>query len=108
MTALLWRDAAALKKSASSPPTCSFASSLLIFFRLSLFSFSLASRQPQAVQPEVVPTGGFQVEEFSKNGLAFTVFDMSGQGRYRNLWEHYYKDVGGVIFVIDSTDKIRM
>ena len=60
------------------------------------------------MQPEVVPTVGFQVEEFSKNGLAFTVFDMSGQGRYRNLWEHYYKDVGGVIFVIDSTDKIRM
>ncbi|KAB0407656.1 hypothetical protein E2I00_019591 [Balaenoptera physalus] len=22
--------------------------------------------------------------------LSFTVFDMSGQGRYRNLWEHYY------------------
>ena len=62
----------------------------------------------QAVQPEVVPTVGFSVEEFSKNGLAFTVFDMSGQGRYRNLWEHYYKDVGGIIFVIDSTDKIRM
>merc|ERR1719482_243120 len=62
----------------------------------------------KAVLPEVVPTVGFQVEEFTKNGLAFTVFDMSGQGRYRNLWEHYYKDVGGIIFVIDSTDKIRM
>ena len=62
----------------------------------------------QAVQPEVVPTVGFQVEEFSKNGLQFTVFDMSGQGRYRNLWEHYYADVGGVIFCVDSTDKIRM
>ena len=33
---------------------------------------------------------------------------MSGQGRYRNLWEHYYKDCGGIIFTIDSTDKIRM
>ena len=62
----------------------------------------------QAVQPEVVPTVGFSVEEFSKNGLAFTVFDMSGQGRYRNLWEHYYADIGGIIFCIDSTDKIRM
>ena len=57
---------------------------------------------------EVVPTVGFSVEEFSKNGLNFTVFDMSGQGRYRNLWEHYYNDVGGVIFCVDSTDKIRM
>lgn len=41
----------------------------------------------------MVPTVGFSVEEFTKNGLAFTVFDMSGQGRYRNLWEHYYKEV---------------
>lgn len=57
---------------------------------------------------EIVPTVGFTVDEFSKNGLAFTIFDMSGQGRYRNLWEHYYKDVGGIIFCIDSTDAIRM
>ena len=31
-------------------------------------------------------------EEFKKNNLEFTVFDMSGQGRYRTLWEHYYRD----------------
>ena len=57
---------------------------------------------------DIVPTVGFTVEEFEKNGLSFTIFDMSGQGRYRNLWEHYYKDVGGIIFCIDATDAIRM
>jgi len=62
----------------------------------------------KAVTQDVVPTVGFAVEEFSKNGLTFTAFDMSGQGRYRNLWEHYYKECGGIIFTIDSTDKIRM
>ena len=51
---------------------------------------------------------GFAVEECSKNGLHFTVWDMSGQGRYRNLWGLYYADVGGVIFCIDATDKMRM
>ena len=56
----------------------------------------------------IAPTVGFNVENFSKNNISFTVFDMSGQGRYRNLWEHYYKDVGGIVFCIDSTDKIRM
>ena len=60
-----------------------------------------------AVEADIVPTVGFNVEEFTKNGLQFTIFDMSGQGRYRNLWEHYYKDVGGIIFVIDSCDHIR-
>lgn len=57
---------------------------------------------------EVTPTVGFQVEEFSKNGINFTVYDMSGQGRYRSLWEHYYLDVEAIIFVIDSTDRIRI
>lgn len=33
---------------------------------------------------------------------------MSGQGRYRSLWEHYYSDVQAIIFVLDSTDKFRM
>jgi ADP-ribosylation factor-like protein 6 len=42
---------------------------------------------------QVVPTVGFTVEEFCKNNLNFTVFDMSGQGRYRSLWENYYRDV---------------
>ena len=33
---------------------------------------------------------------------------MSGQGRYRSLWEQYYSDVQAIIFVLDSTDKIRI
>eukprot|EP00088_Acartia_fossae_P019220 TRINITY_DN21189_c0_g1_i1.p1 TRINITY_DN21189_c0_g1~~TRINITY_DN21189_c0_g1_i1.p1 ORF type:complete len:140 (+),score=29.19 TRINITY_DN21189_c0_g1_i1:215-634(+) len=40
--------------------------------------------------------------------VGFTAFDMSGQGRYRNLWEHYYRDCQGVIFVVDSSDRLRM
>ena len=34
----------------------------------------------KALTLEVTPTVGFQVEEFSKNGINFTVYDMSGQG----------------------------
>ena len=33
---------------------------------------------------------------------------MSGQGRYRNLWEHYYEETQAIIFVVDSSDKLRM
>lgn len=33
---------------------------------------------------------------------------MSGQGRYRNLWEKYYEDVQAIMFVIDSADRLRM
>ena len=57
---------------------------------------------------EVTPTVGFQVEQFTKGKINFTVYDMSGQSRYRTLWAQYYRDVQAIIFVIDSTDKIRM
>ncbi|XP_023348287.1 ADP-ribosylation factor-like protein 6 [Eurytemora carolleeae] len=40
----------------------------------------------------IVPTVGFNVEKFRNRSVGFTAFDMSGQGRYRNLWEHYYRD----------------
>lgn len=33
---------------------------------------------------------------------------MSGQGRYRNLWEQYYPETEAVIFVIDSSEKLRL
>ncbi|KPP71782.1 ADP-ribosylation factor-like protein 6-like [Scleropages formosus] len=57
---------------------------------------------------DVVPTIGFSIEKFKTTSLSFTVFDMSGQGRYRNLWEHYYKEGQAIIFVIDSGDQLRM
>ncbi|XP_034153566.1 ADP-ribosylation factor-like protein 6 isoform X1 [Esox lucius] len=57
---------------------------------------------------DIVPTIGFNIEKFKSSSLSFTVFDMSGQSRYRNLWEHYYKESHAIIFVIDSGDKLRM
>lgn len=57
---------------------------------------------------DIVPTVGFNVEKFQTKSLGFTVFDMSGQGRYRNLWEQYYRECNGIIYVIDSSDKLRM
>ena len=57
---------------------------------------------------DIVPTIGFNVEKFTTKSLSITAFDMSGQGRYRTLWEQYYRDCQGIIFVIDSSDKIRM
>ncbi|XP_063989860.1 ADP-ribosylation factor-like protein 6 isoform X2 [Diachasmimorpha longicaudata] len=50
---------------------------------------------------DIVPTVGFNVEKFAS-------FDMSGHDRYRSLWEHYYKDCQGIIFIIDSSDKLRL
>lgn len=53
-------------------------------------------------------TVGYQVEEFAKGKVNFKVFDMGGAKKFRTLWEAYFKDVQGVIFVIDAADKARL
>lgn len=59
-------------------------------------------------EDQLAPTVGYQVESFAKGKVNFKVFDMGGAKKFRNLWEHYYHDVQGVIFVIDTADKIRI
>ena len=51
---------------------------------------------------EVVPTVGFSVERFSLHKCKLTVIDMSGQAKYVDLWECYYKECQAVVFVIDA------
>lgn len=70
-----------------------------------LWSAVHACTLAQAATFEATPTVGFQVESFCKDNLNFTMFDMSGQSRYRELWAHYFKEVQAIIFVIDSTDR---
>jgi len=57
---------------------------------------------------ETNATVGYAVEQFKYGAVNFTVHDMSGQSRYRNLWEHYYSDAAGIIYVIDSADTVRL
>lgn len=57
---------------------------------------------------EVAPTIGFSTEDFVQQNLHFHAFDMSGQSKYRSLWETYYKDAQAIIWVIDATDRFRM
>lgn len=54
-------------------------------------------------------TVGYNVETFRKGkNVTFTAFDMGGSKKFRNLWESYYRNVQGVVFVIDSADSLRM
>jgi len=57
---------------------------------------------------ELHATVGFMVERFKYGNVKFTMFDMSGHGRYRNLWEHYFAEAEALVFVIDSADEVRM
>lgn len=56
----------------------------------------------------VVPTVGYNIEEFSSGGLQFSCFDMSGQSRYRDLWRRFYSEAQAIIFVLDAADQLRL
>ncbi|TPX59670.1 hypothetical protein PhCBS80983_g02287 [Powellomyces hirtus] len=58
--------------------------------------------------PPVVPTVGFSLDRFNWGNLGITVFDMSGQGRYRDFWEHFYGDADGILWVLDSSDSAHL
>jgi small GTP-binding protein len=52
---------------------------------------------------------GFNVETISPyRGLSLTVWDVGGQDHLRTLWHHYFDNVDGLVFVIDSTDNRRL
>ncbi len=55
-----------------------------------------------------VPTIGFNVETVVFKNISFTVWDIGGQDKIRNLWRVYLKGSQGLIFVVDSSDKQRL
>ena len=55
-----------------------------------------------------IPTIGFNVEEVTYKNVHFTVWDVGGQKKLRNMWKHYYDGVHAIIFVVDSADHDRI
>jgi small GTP-binding protein len=55
-----------------------------------------------------IPTIGFNVETVEYKKLKFTMWDVGGQDKIRQLWRHYYQNTDGIIFVTDSNDKARL
>jgi len=56
-----------------------------------------------------IPTIGFNVETIRSGDLALTMWDVGGRDKIRPLWKHYLSErTGGVIFVVDSTDRDRL
>jgi len=88
------------KKEYNKPPSAAS------FEKVGESKFSNSSKKSKPY--ESTPTVGFKTDEFERNSVKFQVYDMSGQSRYRNMWETYYQDVEAIIFVVDSSDKLRV
>ena len=62
-------------------------------------------------EADIVTTTPFlNVEKvtLSSNNEHCIVYDVSGQGRYREQWQYFYPDVDGIFFVVDSADLERI
>lgn len=60
-------------------------------------------------QVTTIPTIGFNVETVSPvKGVTFTVWDVGGQEKIRALWQHYFANSQGLLFIVDSADAARM
>lgn len=56
---------------------------------------------------ETLPTIGFTLQTVKQGKLEFNVWDIGGQTELRHLWQHYYRNADGVIFVVDSADLLE-
>ncbi|CAB3403544.1 unnamed protein product [Caenorhabditis bovis] len=65
-------------------------------------------KTPETRTAQIVPTVGFNVSNVQTGNLVINAFDMAGQAKYRSMWESYYSTAQGIVFVVDSSDKLRM
>merc|ERR1712146_822871 len=70
---------------------------------------ALMHRMKTNEQTSTFPTIGFNMETVWKSpkNIVFTVWDVGGHEKIRDLWKYYYEEKEGVIFVIDSGDQAR-
>ena len=57
---------------------------------------------------KTIPTISFNVETVDYKGKNLTIWDIGGQDKLRSLWNHYYQNTDGIIFVVDSKDEGRI
>jgi len=56
----------------------------------------------------VAPTVGFSRAEHKYKGYQVTIYDLGGSKSFRGIWNKYYDEVHGLIFVVDSSDSTRI
>ncbi|KAG5681788.1 hypothetical protein PVAND_011196 [Polypedilum vanderplanki] len=56
----------------------------------------------------ITSTVGLNIGQIDFSGLTFNFWDLGGQKELQSLWDKYYDESHGVIYVIDSNDRERM
>jgi ADP-ribosylation factor-like protein 2 len=57
---------------------------------------------------EIAPTLGFTINTIKYKDYTINVWDIGGQTTIRSYWRNYFEQTDGVIWVVDSSDKLRL
>ena len=65
---------------------------------------SFLSQDPTSTSP----TLGFTINTLKYKSNTINFWDMGGQTTIRSYWRNYFEETDGVIWVVDSSDKLRL
>merc|ERR1712084_100263 len=56
----------------------------------------------------IMPTQGFNIKSLTQDGFKLNVWDIGGQKAIRPYWKNYYENTDGMVYVVDSSDEVRL
>lgn len=67
------------------------------------------TRNYKGMNPKYITTTvGLNIGKIDIYGVRLNFWDLGGQSELQSLWDKYYQESHGVIYVIDSNDRSRM
>lgn len=56
----------------------------------------------------IEPTLGFNINTLEHRGYTLNFWDVGGQKSLRSYWRNYFESTDGLVWVVDSADKMRL
>ena len=56
----------------------------------------------------ISPTLGFNIKTLEYRGFKLNIWDVGGQTSLRSYWRNYFEQTDGLIWVVDSADRMRL
>jgi len=57
---------------------------------------------------KIEPTLGFNIKTVEHKGFSLSFWDVGGQKSIRAYWKNYFESTDGLIWVVDSADRVRL
>lgn len=57
---------------------------------------------------EISPTLGFNIKTIEHRGFQLNFWDVGGQKSLRSYWRNYFESTDGLVWVVDSADRMRL